>query len=96
MALDYFDASINRISAWTVGFRSWQKAMLSALCTPNEALKELQNQADWTTLMVRQEEMKMLPFADVWEEYCNVCGTTEAGWFAEVKKYEEEVLAKRA
>ena len=35
MALDYFDASINRISAWTVGFRSWQKALLSALCTPN-------------------------------------------------------------
>ena len=96
MALDYFDASINRISAWTVGFRSWQKAMLSALCTPNEALKELQNQADWTTLMVRQEEMKMLPFADVWEEYCNVCGTPEADWFEEVKKYEEEVLAKRA
>ena len=36
MALDYFDAGINRISAWTVGFRSWQKALLNALCTPNE------------------------------------------------------------
>lgn len=95
MALDYFDASINRISAWTVGFRSWQKAMLSALCTPNESLKELQDTTNWTELMVRQEELKMLPFGDVWEEYCIACGTTEHEWFAEVKKYEDEVLRKR-
>lgn len=31
IALDYFDASINRISAWTVGFRNVQKALLDAL-----------------------------------------------------------------
>ena len=96
MALDYFDASINRISAWTVGFRSWQKALLSALCTPNEALQQLQDAANWTELMVRQEEVKMLPFGDVWEEYCIACGTTEYDWFSEVKKYEDEVLRKRA
>ncbi len=95
MALDYFDASINRISAWCVGFRSWQKALLSALCTPSEAFKELQDDANWTELMVRQEELKMLPFGDVWEEYCIACNTTENAWFAEVKKYEEEVLSKR-
>ena len=45
--------------------------------------------------MVRQEEMKMLPFGDVWEDFCRVCGTTECGWFDEVKKYEKEVLSKR-
>lgn len=95
MALDYFDASINRISAWTVGFRSWQKALLSALCTPNAVLQELQDTANWTELMVRQEELKMLPFGDVWEEYCIACGTTEQEWFAEVKTYEKEVLSKR-
>ena len=44
MALDYFDASINRVSAWAVGFRSWQKALLSALCTPAEDLKKLQDE----------------------------------------------------
>ena len=27
LALDYFDASINRISAWVVGFRNFQKAL---------------------------------------------------------------------
>lgn len=95
MALDYFDASINRISAWIVGFRSWQKAMLYAMCTPSDELKKLQDVADWTSLMVRQEEVKMLPFGDVWEEYCRACGTTETEWFAEVQRYEEEVLKRR-
>lgn len=96
MALDYFDASINRISAWTVGFRSWQKALLSALCTPHAELKKMQDDANWTELMVRQEEIKTLPFGDVWSEYCKQCGTSEDEWFEEVKRYETEVLAKRA
>lgn len=95
MALDYFDASINRISAWTVGFRSWQKALLQAMCTPNESLTKLQNEANWTELMVRMEELKVYPFGAIWEEYCVQCGTSESGWFDEVKKYEADVLSKR-
>ena len=96
MALDYFDASINRISAWVVGFRSWQKALLSALCTPNKLLAELQDNNNMTKLMVMQEEIKMLPFGDVWNEYCAQCGV-EVGteWFKEVEKYEQEVLLAR-
>lgn len=96
MALDYFDAGINRISAWTVGFRSWQKALLSALCTPNRKLKELQDQNSMSELMVLQEELKTYPFGDIWEEYCRQCGVSAgAEWFEEVKKYEAEVLLKR-
>ncbi len=95
MALDYFDASINRISAWAVGFRSWQKALLNALCMPHEALKELQDASNWTEAMVRQEQAKMLPFSDVWEEYCRQCGTDDNEWFDEVIRYEKEVLSKR-
>lgn len=96
MALDFFDASINRISAWTVGFRSWQKALLNAMCLPNDELKRLQNESRFTELMVKQEEAKMLPFADVWEEYCRRCGVTAGPeWFEEIKKYETEVLSKR-
>ncbi len=96
MALDYFDASINRIAAWTTGFRSWQKALLIALCTPHAALKELQDTNQLTELLVRQEEVKMLPFGDIWNEYCERCGV-KAGpeWFDEVKEYEKTVLAKR-
>ena len=96
MALDFFDASINRISAWTVGVRSWQKAMLSALCTPNEELKKLQDENRLTELMVRQEAMKTMPFGDVWAEYCRQCGAPLDGeWFNTVKIYETEILAKR-
>ncbi len=96
MALDYFDASINRVSAWVVGFRSWQKALLSALCTPNEMLKALQDQNKYTELMVMQEEMKTLPFGDIWAEYCNSCGVAaDTAWFKEIEAYENEVLLKR-
>ncbi len=96
MALDYFDASINRVSAWAMGFRSWQKALLAALCTPNGRLKELQDQAGFTELMVEQEAAKLLPLGDIWDEYCRRQGVPEdRDFFARVKKYEAEVLLKR-
>lgn len=96
MALDYFDASINRVAAWTVGFRSWQKALLSALCTPNAALKALQDENRLTELFVMHEELKTLPFGAVWDEYCERCSIPAgAKWFEEVEKYEKEVLLKR-
>jgi len=96
MALDYFDASINRISAWTMGFRNWQKALLNALCTPNELLTKLQNNNELTELQVMQDEMKTMPFGDIWDEYCRQCGVKgDREWFDEVKLYEKEVLNKR-
>lgn len=97
MALDYFDASINRISAWSVGFRSWQKALLNALLTPNELLKKLQDENRLTELMVLSEATKTLPFGDIWEHYCETEGVPQdEALFAEVEKYEKEVLSKRA
>ena len=66
IATDYFDASINRISAWVTGIRSVQKALLFALLQPNETMKELQDSGDFTTLMVMMEDVKLLPFGDVW------------------------------
>ncbi len=96
MALDYFDASINRVSAWVVGFRSWQKALLSALCTPNAKLKALQDKGRFTELMMMHEELKTFPFGAVWDEYCRSCGLpVGAKWFEEIEKYEKEVLSKR-
>lgn len=94
IALDYFDASINRISAWTVGFRNVQKALLMALCTPD--LTAMQNDGNWTEMMVRQEELKTMPFGEVWEQYCRECGAPADGeWFQTVKQYENQVLSKR-
>ncbi len=96
MALDYFDASINRISAWVVGIRSWQKALLSAMCTPHKMLRQLQDEGKFTKLMMLQEEMKLLPLGDIWAEYCKVCGVAAGEeWFEEIEKYEAEVLSKR-
>ena len=95
-ALDYFDASINRIAAWVVGMRSMQKALLTALCTPNAALKALQDENKLTELLVMQEEMKTLPFFDIWTEYCTRQGiAADKAWYQDVVKYENEVLLKR-
>ncbi len=96
MALDYFDASINRIAAWTVGFRSWQKALLMALCTPNEKFRQLQDENRMTELMAMQEGIKTYPFGDVWAAYCEACGVSgDLEWLDEIKKYEETVLKNR-
>lgn len=96
MALDYFDASINRVSALATGFRSWQKALLMALCTPNEQLKELQDTNQLGRLMVMQEAVKMLPIGEVWEEYCRREGVTDdAHFYDAIEKYEKEVLVNR-
>ena len=96
IALDYFDASINRVSAWVTGFRNLQKALLFALLEPNAELKKLQDEGNWTKLMVKMEELKTMPFGEIWDEYCRVCGKPADGeWFNEIEKYEEEIQLKR-
>lgn len=96
IALDYFDASINRVAAWTVGFRNLQKALLFALLQPNDELKSLQDESNFTKLMVIQEELKTLPFGDIWDEYCSRCGAPKDGeWYADVEKYEKEIMEIR-
>lgn len=94
IALDYFDASINRIFAWVVGIRNFQKALLNALLLPNEKLKKLQDDCNFTELLVMQEEAKTLPFGDVWNEYLKREGVSD-NWIAEIKEYENDVLLKR-
>ena len=94
IATDYFDASINRISAWVTGVRNVQKALLFALLQPEDKLKELQNNNEFTEIMYLQEEMKMMPLGDVWNEFLAREGV-KANYFEEVKKYEREVLSKR-
>lgn len=95
IALDYFDASINRISAWATGARNMQKALLYALLSPNAELKALQDAGNYTKLMVLQEEVKTLPFGDIWREYCLRQGVKACDWFEEVEAYEKKVLANR-
>ena len=93
IATDYFDASINRISAWITGVRSVEKALLFALLQP-ESLKELQNENRLTEVMVLSEELKTAPFGDVWTEYLKR-ENINPDYLTEVMAYEKEVLLKR-
>lgn len=96
IGLDYFDASINRVAAWVVGTRNMQKALLWALLEPAETFRKLQDQGDFTRLMVLREEMKTYPFGDIWDTYCAREQVPQGeAWLEEIERYEKQVLSKR-
>lgn len=96
LALDYFDASINRIAAWVVGTRSMEKALLFALLQPWDEMKKMQDTCRFTELMMMNEEIKTLPFGDIWEHYCETQGVPGSReWYEVVAQYEKDVLLKR-
>ena len=96
IALDYFDASINRIGAWVTGLRNFRKAMLIAMLTPHADLTKLQNEERFTELMMKEEQLKTYPWGAVWDEYCARCGVpAEDTLYACIKEYEDTVLSKR-
>ena len=94
LATDYFDASINRISAWVTGVRNVQKALLFALLQPNDKMKQLQEESKFTELMVLQEDMKLMPLGDVWNEFLEREAVVN-NYFSEVELYEKKILAER-
>ena len=95
VGLDYFDASINRVAAWTIGTRNMIRALLIALLeTP--LIRTAEAAGDFTTRLALQEEAKTLPFGAVWDYYCEQQGVAVGDvWLAEVKSYEKIVLSKR-
>ena len=93
IATDYFDASINRISAWVTGVRNVQKALLYALLEPKN-LRSYQDDAAFTELQAATEDYKLMPLGDVWTEFLRRSGV-EADYMPEIKHYEREVLSKR-
>ncbi|MEH7302000.1 L-rhamnose isomerase [Neobacillus drentensis] len=96
IGLDFFDASINRVAAWTIGTRNMIKALLYAMLVPNEYLKQLQEGGNFTERLVLMEEFKTYPFGAVWDYYCEIMGVpVKESWLEEVKAYEHEVLLKR-
>ena len=96
IGLDYFDASINRIAAWTTGARNMQKALLLAALEPTEKLRAMEEARDFTSRLVYTEELKTMPFGAIWDEYCLRCGVPVGEkWYDEVKTYEKDVLSKR-
>ena len=96
IGLDYFDASINRITAWTVGARNVQKAILFALLSPYKKLAQLQDAGNFSDLLAINEEMNFYPFADIWDHYCEQSNVPVRGqWLNTIKQYEKDVLSKR-
>ena len=96
IALDYFDASINRVAAWVLGMRNMQKELLKAMLTPWKDLKKLQDEQKFTAQLVLQEEYKNYPAEEVWAEFCSRNGVPAGEeWFSKVEQYEREVLLKR-
>jgi L-rhamnose isomerase len=97
IGLDYFDASINRVAAWVIGMRNMIKALLIALVEPTQLLRDAESKMDYTGRLVMLEEQKSLPWAALWDYYCAQKGVpVGASWFDEVRRYEKDVLAKRA
>ncbi len=96
IGLDYFDASINRIAAWTMGMRNMLKALLGALLTPHEKLAELQNSGNFTEMFVLAEEVKSYPLSAVWDKFCEINNVpVRENWYNEVKDYENNILSER-
>ncbi len=97
IGLDYFDASINRVAAWVIGARNMLKALLLALLAPIEQLKTFETRGDYTARLALMEDAKTLPAGAVWDYYCEQKGAPPGNtWLAEVKRYENTELAKRA
>ena len=95
IGLDYFDASINRVAAWTIGTRNMIRALLVALLEP-PAIKTAEMKGDFTSRLALQEEAKTLPFGAVWDFYCEQKNVPVGdAWLTEVKRYEKDVLSKR-
>ena len=99
IALDYFDASINRVAAWVLGMRNMQKELLKAMLVPWKSLTAEQESGNFTAQLVlqeEQEEYKNYPVDEVWAEFCRRNGVVaDEAWFKAVEKYEKDVLLKR-
>lgn len=97
IGLDFFDASINRVAAWVIGTRAMVKALLAALLEPTQILRDCEIQGDLTKRLALIEEIKTLPLGAVWDYYCLKQGVPVGGaWLDEVRRYESEVLSRRA
>jgi L-rhamnose isomerase len=96
IGLDFFDASINRVAAWTIGTRNALRALLMALLEPHDLLRQYENEGNFTARLALLEALKGLPFGAVWDWYCQQEGVPVGmAYMDEIVSYEKEVLSKR-
>ncbi len=96
IGLDFFDASINRVAAWTIGARNTLRALLMALLEPHNTLDELERSGDFTRRLALLEALKSMPFGAVWDHHCQA-HEVPAGYafMDEIEAYEKNTLSKR-
>lgn len=96
IGLDFFDASINRIAAWVIGMRAMLKALLAALLTPWDHLREFEDSMNYTGRLVLMEAVKTLPMSAVWDYSCLKHDVPlDDAFLSDILRYENEVLSKR-
>lgn len=96
IALDFFDASMNRIGAWVIGARATLKGLLCALLEPQQKLIEAEDSGNNFARLALMEELGTMPFGAVWDYYCLRMDVPVGElWMEEIKRYEEEVTKKR-
>lgn len=96
LALDYFDASFNRIGAWVLGARAVLQSLLRAFLQPAAELCELEHRGDDLAKMAHLEKLKGLPWGAVWDRYC-LWNSVPPGdeWMKDVREYEHRILSLR-
>ncbi|MDP4289855.1 MAG: L-rhamnose isomerase [Bacteroidota bacterium] len=96
VALDYFDASLNRIGAYVIGTRAAQQAFLCALLEPFDMLKAAEESGNYFKRLSTLELMKTKPFGAVYDYYCLINNVPVGeDYVASIEKYEAEVSLKR-
>jgi L-rhamnose isomerase len=96
IGLDYFDASINRIAAWTIGARNTLRALLNALLEPHQMLNQFEAEGDFSSRLALQEELKVMPANAIWDFYCLRKGVPVGMAFMDVIwDYEKRELSRR-
>jgi L-rhamnose isomerase len=96
VGLDYFDASINRLAAWTVGARNTLRALLMALLEPRQLLRQYESEGDFSSRLALQEELKTMPVSAIWDYYCMQKNVPVGMEFMKaIKEYEQRVLINR-
>lgn len=96
VGLDYFDASINRVAAWTIGARNTLRALLMALLEPQTIMRQFEIEGDYSSRLALQEELKSMPFGAIWDYHCAQKNIPDGlGFMNTIKDYEKKELSKR-
>ena len=69
VALDFFDATLDRTRAWIIGANSVLKAFLFAFLEPGERIRAGERKGDHAGKLELLEEAKALPWGTVWEYF---------------------------